>query len=239
MAEASASIWCDCCEKQVRAIRPRPNHVLHFLITVLTCGWWIFIWLIMGLNAMMGGWRCTACGQYNRAHRIGARITSAVVLGTGAFLTALWVVVIVAGPTPTPPKRNHPVPLSGRPPSTEQPQSIQPDAAEVAETLPVLDRPEAQEEADEPERVPSEPIEPKEPVNGTPAVAEKTVPPFPLSHNYRTWTDTTGGFSVEAEFAGAGFGKVKLRKRDGSQISVRLDRLSEADRQWIADRPRD
>lgn len=28
----------------------RPNHVLHFLITVLTCGLWVFVWLLVAVG---------------------------------------------------------------------------------------------------------------------------------------------------------------------------------------------
>lgn len=49
----------------------------------------------------------------------------------------------------------------------------------------------------------------------------------------RTWKDATGKFSIEAEFAGIIAGDVRLKKADGSAVSVSLDRLSEADREWI------
>ena len=52
----------------------------------------------------------------------------------------------------------------------------------------------------------------------------------------RTWTDKTGQFSIEAEFAGYASGKVKLRKQDGSTIEIPLDALSDADQKWLEDR---
>lgn len=58
------------------------------------------------------------------------------------------------------------------------------------------------------------------------ATAEKT----------RTWKDVTGSFSLVAEFAGVVSGKVRLKKKDGSIISVPLDQLSEADQKWIKSR---
>lgn len=53
---------------------------------------------------------------------------------------------------------------------------------------------------------------------------------------FRTWTDSSGKFTVEAQFMGAAFGNVKLRRRDGTTITVPLDKLSEADQEWIKGR---
>jgi hypothetical protein len=52
----------------------------------------------------------------------------------------------------------------------------------------------------------------------------------------RIWTDATGSHTVEAEFVSYGAGKVKLRKADGSEVILPLDKLSEEDQQWIKDR---
>lgn len=50
-----------------------------------------------------------------------------------------------------------------------------------------------------------------------------------------TWRDKTGKFSVEAEFLGFKSGKVQLRKTDGSEIEVPLDRLAEEDQKFAKD----
>ncbi len=49
----------------------------------------------------------------------------------------------------------------------------------------------------------------------------------------RTWKDSTGKYTVEAEFVGVQGGQVQLRKPDGSVIAVPLERLSEADRRHV------
>jgi hypothetical protein len=49
----------------------------------------------------------------------------------------------------------------------------------------------------------------------------------------REWKDTSGKFSVEAEFVGHSEGNVQLRRADGTVITVALDRLSEKDRAFI------
>lgn len=57
----------------------------------------------------------------------------------------------------------------------------------------------------------------------------------------REWTDATGKYTVEAEFAGVEDGKVLLRKLDGSTVSVPLEMLGKTDQQYVlsltTDRP--
>jgi thiol-disulfide isomerase/thioredoxin len=50
----------------------------------------------------------------------------------------------------------------------------------------------------------------------------------------RTWTDSSGKFSVEAEFVELQKGKVVLRQEDGKTLGVPLKRLSAADRAFVA-----
>jgi hypothetical protein len=53
------------------------------------------------------------------------------------------------------------------------------------------------------------------------------------SHEFRTWTDSTGKFSVEARFAGYAMGVLKLQKKDGTTLKVPLERLSAADKEYV------
>jgi len=50
---------------------------------------------------------------------------------------------------------------------------------------------------------------------------------------WRTWTDATGGFTVEAKFIELKDGKAKLEKRDGTSIKVPSDKFCEADQKYI------
>ena len=52
----------------------------------------------------------------------------------------------------------------------------------------------------------------------------------------RVWSDSSGKFSVKAEFAGLIGGKVKLLRPDGAAITVELEKLSKTDRDWIRSR---
>jgi hypothetical protein len=47
----------------------------------------------------------------------------------------------------------------------------------------------------------------------------------------RTWTDITGKFKIEAQFAGLTSGKVKLKKADGTVINVEASKLCDEDRE--------
>jgi hypothetical protein len=70
--------------------------------------------------------------------------------------------------------------------------------------------------------------------NAEPAAA----PPNPPSRKaggfeLRVWKDATGRFSIEAVFSSLIGGDVKLRLTDGQVITVPLEKLSEADREYI------
>ena len=52
----------------------------------------------------------------------------------------------------------------------------------------------------------------------------------------RTWTDSTGRYTVEAEFVSVAGGQVTLKKTDGQEITLPLDRLSAADREFVKTR---
>jgi hypothetical protein len=55
---------------------------------------------------------------------------------------------------------------------------------------------------------------------------------------YRTWTDTGDDRKFEAEFAWAASGNARLRKKDGSMVTIPIDRLSRDDQDWIRGRRR-
>ena len=50
----------------------------------------------------------------------------------------------------------------------------------------------------------------------------------------REWTDTTGGFSVEAELVEVKDDKVRLKKSNGQIVAVPIAKLSKGDREYIA-----
>ena len=52
----------------------------------------------------------------------------------------------------------------------------------------------------------------------------------------RTWKSISGRFSTEADLLGLKDGKVQLKKTDGTVIDVPLERLSDADQQYVKER---
>lgn len=53
--------YCNNCDKNVLAVRKSTNHILHLLLSLLTVGLWIPIWILLSIR--MGDWRCTVCGK--------------------------------------------------------------------------------------------------------------------------------------------------------------------------------
>jgi hypothetical protein len=55
--------------------------------------------------------------------------------------------------------------------------------------------------------------------------------PATETNRVRTWKDATGKFTIEAEFISLTGDNIKLKRKDGKEITVPLSRLSEEDRQ--------
>lgn len=61
----------------------------------------------------------------------------------------------------------------------------------------------------------------------------------PVQDQWRTWKDASGKFSVDAKWRGMAGGVVRLERRDGTILSVPMDRLSGSDRAWVINRVAD
>lgn len=61
MATQEATGFCKGCGKQVMIRRKGTNHLLHLLLSVITFGLWIIVWILTSIK--IGGWRCTQCGR--------------------------------------------------------------------------------------------------------------------------------------------------------------------------------
>ncbi len=53
--------FCDHCDEYVLAVRKGTNHILHLLLSIITGGIWIIVWILVSVK--MGGWRCSKCGS--------------------------------------------------------------------------------------------------------------------------------------------------------------------------------
>ena len=61
MAEQVTGGYCKMCEANCNIYRRSPNHLLHLILSILTAGLWIIVWI--GVTIQFGGWRCKQCGS--------------------------------------------------------------------------------------------------------------------------------------------------------------------------------
>ena len=52
---------------------------------------------------------------------------------------------------------------------------------------------------------------------------------------FRTWVDSSGKHKIKAKLVQASDGQVTLEREDGSQVSIAMDKLSDADRKYLAE----
>ena len=52
---------CSECRKPTIHIQPKTSHVLHLLLSLITVGIWVPVWLLIALNNSSQA-TCTACG---------------------------------------------------------------------------------------------------------------------------------------------------------------------------------
>jgi hypothetical protein len=62
MALAQTSGWCNVCQQQRMMTKPKINHVLHLILTVITIGLWGLVWLTLAIINMDKSYRCSQCG---------------------------------------------------------------------------------------------------------------------------------------------------------------------------------
>jgi hypothetical protein len=61
MAMHQTSAFCWSCDAQTLHQRPGVNHILHLLLSIVTLGLWLIVWLLVSIQ--VGGWRCSRCGR--------------------------------------------------------------------------------------------------------------------------------------------------------------------------------
>ena len=62
MGEKKTGRFCNNCGKNVLAIGKTPNHILHLILSIITGGLWLIVWIILVLMKI-GGYRCSQCGH--------------------------------------------------------------------------------------------------------------------------------------------------------------------------------
>jgi hypothetical protein len=57
-----SSAYCPVCRQQRLVERATANNLFHLVLTVLTGGLWLIVWLLQGTSRETATWRCTVCG---------------------------------------------------------------------------------------------------------------------------------------------------------------------------------
>lgn len=52
--------YCQDCKQNALVRRRGTNHLLHLLLTIVTGGLWLIVWILA--VPKFGGWRCSQCG---------------------------------------------------------------------------------------------------------------------------------------------------------------------------------
>ena len=61
MGFQESSGYCTNCENNVLIRARTPNHILHLILSVLTWGLWLIVWVILCIRVKE--WHCSQCGQ--------------------------------------------------------------------------------------------------------------------------------------------------------------------------------
>jgi hypothetical protein len=84
---AHAQWLCPHCRVYRVCERPAPNHVFHLLMTLVTLGIWLVVWLWIGINAEFRPWVCSSCrGEVEEPARNVPPLTAAVIICAWAIL---------------------------------------------------------------------------------------------------------------------------------------------------------
>lgn len=62
MSVKQSSAYCHVCGRQSLFQKPRINHVLHLILSLVTLGLWLLVWAILGIINAGKQPRCTTCG---------------------------------------------------------------------------------------------------------------------------------------------------------------------------------
>lgn len=66
MGIAKSRRYCPEDDRMVFAEKQTPNHILHLLMSIITVGFWLPIWLIVVVVSDLGAYRCPVCGARTR-----------------------------------------------------------------------------------------------------------------------------------------------------------------------------
>ena len=58
----TGTTFCQVCQQQRLTTQGSTNNTFHLLMTLLTGGLWLIVWLVRGLGKEATTWRCAICG---------------------------------------------------------------------------------------------------------------------------------------------------------------------------------
>lgn len=64
MGSSQLMKYCRSCKGKTLHVQPSTSHILHLILSVITAGLWIPVWLLVGMNNTTKS-QCTACGRSN------------------------------------------------------------------------------------------------------------------------------------------------------------------------------
>jgi hypothetical protein len=62
VSTTNAVLPCAICRRPTLHLVQKPNHILHLLLSVVTMGLWLVVWLMVAVNARDQAEVCTVCG---------------------------------------------------------------------------------------------------------------------------------------------------------------------------------
>lgn len=66
MGIAKARRYCAEDDRMVLAEKQTPNHILHLLLSLVTVGIWLPIWILISIASEFGSYQCPECGGSTR-----------------------------------------------------------------------------------------------------------------------------------------------------------------------------
>lgn len=90
MGYAESSGWCRTCQARSLLRRRTPNHILHLLLSIVTAGLWLIVWLLLSMSNP--DWLCARCGTpwKSSLHGFLVGVLVLMVVGVGAY--AAWTI---------------------------------------------------------------------------------------------------------------------------------------------------
>jgi len=90
--------FCRTCNRPSLIRRKGVNHVLHLLLTLVTLGLWLPVWVVlsaMNNERSQSGWRCAQCGSKTKRDVSSIENATSVVLVVAIAAIAVWVALLI------------------------------------------------------------------------------------------------------------------------------------------------